>query len=283
MENNMISLSEFLFDYPLYTKVYGEDAVKIFSELKGSSFNKLDIEGYNPVEKCDTTYSLYYGLGCYHDYEIMNDSYSISYRLHKVSLYDVHEVILRCKRYGTLFHFLIRLDEMDDSKIISKVGQYPSVADIHIGQVHKYDAVLKKEKMREFTKAIGLAANGVGIGSFVYLRRVFEFLVFEAVERAQKDDGDFNKELFDKSKMNEKIKMLAGYLPEFLVENYKIYGILSKGVHELSEDECKEYFTVLRESIEMILDEKLERFKKEKRKKEIRAALNTITKKLTEE
>ena len=259
----MISLSEFLFDYPLYTKVYGEDAVKIFSELKGGSFDEVDIEGYNPVEKCDTTYSLYYGLGCYHSYLGLSDSCNISFRLHKVSLYDVHEVILRCKRYGTLFHFLIRLDEKDGDKAVSKVGQYPSVADIHIGQVHKYDAVLKKEKMREFTKAIGLAANGVGIGSFVYLRRVFEFLVFEAVERAQKDDGDFNKELFDKSKMNEKIKMLAGYLPEFLVENYKIYGILSKGVHELSEDECKEYFTVLRESIEMIVDEKLERLKKE--------------------
>lgn len=279
----MISLSEFLFDYPLYTKVYGEDAVKIFSELKGGSFDKVDIEGYNPVEKCDTTYSLYYGLGCYHNYLGLNDSCNISFRLHKVSLYDVHEVILRCKRYGTLFHFLIRLDEKDGDKAVSKVGQYPSVADIHIGQVHKYDAVLKKEKMREFTKAIGLAANGVGIGSYVYLRRVFEHLVFEAVERIQKDDGDFNKELFDKSKMNEKIKMLAGYLPEFLVENYKIYGILSKGVHELSEDECKEYFTVLRESIEMILDEKLERLQKDKRKKEIRTALNTITKKLTEE
>lgn len=279
----MISLSEFLFDYPLYTKVYGEDAVKIFSELKGGNFDKVDIEGYNPVEKCDTTYSLYYGLGCYHSYLGLNDSCNISFRLHKVSLYDVHEVILRCKRYGTLFHFLIRLDEKDGDKAVSKVGQYPSVADIHIGQVHKYDAVLKKEKMREFTKAIGLAANGVGIGSYVYLRRVFEHLVFEAVERIQKDDGDFNKELFDKSKMNEKIKMLAGYLPEFVVENYKIYGILSKGVHELSEDECKEYFTVLRESIEMILDEKLERLQKEKRKKEIRTALNTITKKLTEE
>lgn len=279
----MISLSEFLFDYPLYTKVYGEDAVKFFSELKGGSFDKVDIEGYNPVEKCDTTYSLYYGLGCYHSYLGLNDSCNISFRLHKVSLYDVHEVILRCKRYGTLFHFLIRLDEKDGDKAVSKVGQYPSVADIHIGQVHKYDAVLKKEKMREFTKAIGLAANGVGIGSYVYLRRVFEHLVFEAVERIQKDDGDFNKELFDKSKMNEKIKMLAGYLPEFMVENYKIYGILSKGVHELSEDECKEYFTVLRESIEMILDEKLEGLQKEKRKKEIRTALNTITKKLTEE
>lgn len=277
----MISLSEFLFDYPLYTKVSGEDADKIFTELKGGCFNKVDIEGYNPVEKCDTTYSLYYGLGCYHSFEMMNDSYSINCTFHKVSLYDVHEVILQCKRYGTFFHFLIRIEDKNDNIKISKVGQYPSVADLHIGRVHKYDKVIPNDKMREFTKGIGLAANGVGIGSYVYLRRVFEYLVFEAVGCAQKCDTEFDIELFDRSKMNEKVKMLTGYLPEFLVENYKIYGILSKGVHELSEDDCKEYFTVLRESIEMILDEKLERLQKEKRKKEISSALNTITKKLT--
>ena len=33
----MISLSEFLFDYPLYTKVSGEDADKIFTELNNTS------------------------------------------------------------------------------------------------------------------------------------------------------------------------------------------------------------------------------------------------------
>ena len=41
--------------------------------------------------------------------------------------------------------------------------------------------------MREFTKAIGLAANGVGIGSFVYLRRIFENLVFQAFDEAKKE------------------------------------------------------------------------------------------------
>jgi hypothetical protein len=36
-----------------------------------------------------------------------------------------------------------------------------------------------------------------------------------------------------------------------------MYGILSKGLHELSEDECKTYFPVLRTAIEIILDEKI--------------------------
>jgi len=278
----MITLDEFAFDVPLYFKVLDTDDNGIISSLSGWSVGRTVINGYNPIEKCETTYVLYYGIGSYHSF-LGGDFPKISCSSTKADLYDVHEIIFKCKRLGTKLHLLIRIVTDESNTYVFKVGQYPSVADMHIGQVHKYDKVLTKDKMREFTKAIGLAANGVGIGSFVYLRRVFEFLVFEAVERVQKDDGDFNKELFDKSKMNEKIKMLAGYLPEFLVENYKIYGILSKGVHELSEDECKEYFTVLRESIEMILDEKLERLQKEKRKKEIRTALNTITKKLTEE
>ena len=275
----MITLDEFVFDVPLYVKVLNTEENNIISLLSGWAPHKTIINGYNSIEKCDTTYMLHYGLGSYHSF-IGGDLPRISYTGRKVDLYDVHEVIFKCRRFGTRLHILVKIVEEDSCTYVMKVGQSPSVADIHIGQVHKYDAVLKKEKMREFTKAIGLAANGVGIGSFVYLRRIFESLIFEAMEIAQKRGEEFNKEQFAKSRMNERIKMLSGYLPDFLVENYKIYGILSKGIHELSEEECKEYFTVLRESIEMILDEKLERLQKEKRKKEISSALSVITEKV---
>ena len=40
--------------------------------------------------------------------------------------------------------------------------------------IKQYDKELRKPDLKEFTRAIGLAANGVGIGSFVYLRRIFE-------------------------------------------------------------------------------------------------------------
>ena len=81
--------------------------------------------------------------------------------------------------------------------------------------------------------------------------------------------------------MDDKIKFLKGNLPAFLVENHSIYGILSKGIHELSEEDCKNYFTILRESIELILDEKLEQLQKDKKKKEIRSALSKICKDIT--
>lgn len=272
----MMTLDEFVFDVPLYVKVVDAEENSIISALSGWNVNKIVVNGYNPIDQCDTTYTLHYGLGSYHSF-LGGDLPKISYTGNKVDLYDVHEVIFKCRRFGTKLHILVKVVEEDSGTYIMKVGQSPSVADIHIGQVHKYNKVLSKERMREFTKAIGLAANGVGIGSFVYLRRIFEHLVFEALETAKKVDTEFNETAFTSARMNERIQMLSDYLPDFLVENHNIYGILSKGVHELSEEECKKYFTVLKESIEIILDEKLEAFRKAKHKKAIGDAIAEIT------
>ncbi len=51
--------------------------------------------------------------------------------------------------------------------------------------------------------------------------------------------------------------MLKGYLPQFMVDKKIIYGILSKGIHELSEKECLDFFDTLRESITLILEQKI--------------------------
>ena len=40
--------------------------------------------------------------------------------------------------------------------------------------------------------------------------------------------------------MDEKIVMLRTELPQFLVDNREWYGLVSKGIHELTEEECKE-------------------------------------------
>ncbi len=37
-----------------------------------------------------------------------------------------------------------------------------------------------------------------------------------------------------------------------------MYSILSKGIHELSEEECLQYFKLMKIGIELILDEQLE-------------------------
>jgi hypothetical protein len=74
--------------------------------------------------------------------------------------------------------------------------------------------------------------------------------------------------------------LLRDHLPEFLFENRSIYGILSKGIHELSEEECKEYFPVVRGAIEMILDAKLQEVERAKKLKSNQASISAIAGKL---
>ena len=129
--------------------------------------------------------------------------------------------------------------------------------------------------MKDFTKAIGLAANGVGTGSFVYLRRIFEHLVFEIARQAIAD-GEIDEKKFLTARMDEKIEMLKNHLPDVLVTNKALYGVLSKGIHELSEDECLDYFSVVREIIELILDEFEFARKKAERLKQASGKLATV-------
>jgi len=65
--------------------------------------------------------------------------------------------------------------------------------------------------------------------------------------------------------MDEQIAILKLHLPKFLVDNRKLYGIMSMGVHTLSEAECLEAFPVVRVGIELILDEHLEQQAREKK------------------
>ena len=75
------------------------------------------------------------------------------------------------------------------------------------------------------------------MGSFVYLWRVFERLITRRFEEFKVEEG-WNDAKFVGKRMSEKIELLEHYLPDFLVRNKKVYSILSRGIHELQEEEC---------------------------------------------
>jgi hypothetical protein len=161
-----------------------------------------------------------------------------------------------------------------------KIGQFPSVASLAEEKLKKYRSILSKEQYKELNRGIGLTSHGVGIGAFVYLRRIFEGLIMEASKEAIAIEK-LNEQDFLKNRMDDKIQLLKNYLPNFLYENRSIYGILSKGVHELSENECLEYFPVLKIGIEIILDQKLETHERKKKEQEIATQLSKIKKQLS--
>jgi hypothetical protein len=169
-------------------------------------------------------------------------------------LNKIHPINLYCSRVEE--HKMQQILYFSNTQLF-KIGQYPSIAEISQPELKKYRAVLSKEKYTELNRGVGLISHGVGIGSFVYLRRIFEDLIEEANLKLSVIEG-WNDEIYSKARMNDKIDILKSELPEFLVENKGLYGILSKGIHELSEDECKEYFPTVKLGIELILDEKLE-------------------------
>lgn len=185
--------------------------------------------------------------------------------------------VYRCSRDNNHSYYVYYLKSKD---ILQKIGQWPSVADFQIPQAEKYRKILGDEEYKELTRGIGLAAHGVGIGSFVYLRRVFENLIEEAHTRAMTENKGFLNGEYLKAKMDNKIKMVKDYLPEFLVENRTLYAILSTGIHDLTEDVCLQYFETVKIGIEQILDEKITQEEKADKAARAREAIQKISKDL---
>jgi hypothetical protein len=179
----------------------------------------------------------------------------------------------RCTRnqsHCMKFYFSIR-----NSKIC-KVGQYPALADLHQSDISKYRRILGRHRYAEFARAVGLYAHDIRIGSFVYLRRIFEDLITKAHEMALQD-ASWNESAFQSAHMPDRIKLLENHLPEIMVENANIYGILSKGIHELTEEECLGYFTTIKAGIKLILDEEIARKEREEDIKAITSGIGRIT------
>lgn len=183
---------------------------------------------------------------------------------------------LQCSRDSSHRLYFLFIAE---GQSIQKIGQYPSLADLSLYDIQKYSKALDRKYFQEFTKAIGLASHGIGVGSFVYLRRIFEFLIDEAHQQS-KESEDWDENLYLKSRMSEKISLLRTKLPEFLIDNSALYSILSKGLHELGEDECLAAFPVVKLGIEIILDDKLEKSRKEKKLLEAKKTIANLNSKI---
>jgi hypothetical protein len=172
------------------------------------------------------------------------------------------------------YYFLLH-----DGELI-KIGQRPSLADMASAEVRKYQKVLGSERVQELQRAIGLAAHGVGIGSFVYLRRIFESLV-EEHRKATDPDGTLFPD-WNQKRMGDRIKALASSLPVFLVSNTQLHGVLSAGVHTLSDDQCRAAFPVVKAAILLILQQDHERAEKAKMEKTLAADLTKLGSQLGE-
>lgn len=248
------SISEFCLEVPLYQTFQHDRSIE--SEVYHFISDAVNLDCY--CVDCGKE-SVFIGesndIGRSYNYSIRD---TLVFKEFSCSRVPVHKI-----------HFLFQIKE----KKIFKIGQFPSQADFSLPDIKKYRKVLKKEDYEEFHRGVGLVTHGVGIGAVVYLRRIFEKLITDAHSKAASDEN-WNQEAYEKSRISEKIELLKHQLPEFLVEQKSLYGILSKGIHELSEQDCLEAFPIVKLGIELILDEEIE---KKKRQEKLEAATKGIS------
>jgi hypothetical protein len=270
-EQNKNNSLPFLEDFFLKNPLYKDFQVDIFDDFKVQDVKnfKGTIDAF--CIKCKKSSTFRRVDMNQREYEEYDDYPRSS---HESNVFCVSFACTRNENHNMYFYFMVHDSLSTDHDTVTKIGQYPSLADLNSDKIKKYRKILG-DKYEEFSRAVGLASHGVGIGSFVYLRRIFENLIEEAHQEAIKTNS-CNEDDYRKSRMDERIELLKDSLPDFLVENKVIYSILSKGIHELSENECLKYFDPVKIGIELILDEKLEKLDREAKIKEAKKSLSEI-------
>jgi len=180
------------------------------------------------------------------------------------------DLIFNCARnakHHLEFNYRINIEK----GFLVKIGQYPSAFDLSSGYINKYDTILDENYIRELKSALVTLSHGYAVASYTYFRRIYDHIIFEIFEKRlstinEDEDKEEFKNQFESVRWNEKIELLKDDLPELLVNNKSYYQVLSKGIHELSEEECNNYCPILKEGIFLILDDKIDKKNKEKQK-----------------
>lgn len=233
-----IQLKDFLFEYSLYQEVQISDADNL-----GFLDSSEDIDYYNPELNEITTFK----HKKTHYYDLHVENRTLIYGRNNPDKYNLFfqyggycSFIMECARREIRIIFTFYLNKKKST--LQKIGQYPFVASFQEHNFLKdFKDIILEEDARTQSKANGLFAHGIGAGALVYLRRVFERIIFQTWYQNKEACG-ITEEDFKRKRMDEKIETLSNYLPQMILQNKAIYGVLSKGIHELEEEECMTIF-----------------------------------------
>jgi hypothetical protein len=175
-----------------------------------------------------------------------------------------------CQRCLKTYFYVFRYEQ----GVMTKIGQFPSIADIAFTELRGIEAGLEESDRKELGKALGLYAHGAALGGFAYLRRVFERMIDRAQQRMV-DQGRAVEE-FSNLKMAEKVAAVADELPSAVVSQKGVFAVLSLGLHELDEEKCRELFPLMKAVIFQMLEEEEHLRKKAKSERETAGALSKV-------
>lgn len=156
--------------------------------------------------------------------------------------------ILTCnldENHQYVIYYEVYFDEKEF--VITKIGQNVSPYEIGLPEIKKYDKFLDEFDIKEdYRKVFIHRIHGDYIAALLYLRRVFEKMINKLIDDSTDSQTPMDvkiKNLKKDNKINPDIEELTG----------SVYALMSKGIHELNNEECNELFNSLNEFVEMQL------------------------------
>lgn len=178
---------------------------------------------------------------------------------------------ISCNNNSThLYSLNLLISIQKDKLIVTKVGQYPTMLSIKGFDFDKYKKQLKRYDAYEDYKNADLSmANNFHAGAYTYLRRVYEKQLNYYVEK--------DKPVLTDNRTETRIKAVKNNFDPRIHEHLSnLYSILSIGIHELDEEESKNYYEYLKAMIDMQLQYEKSKDEEDKQTKSLSTKISNI-------
>lgn len=170
------------------------------------------------------------------------------------------------------YMMMVSLELKNGEFYVRKIGQNPSMLTIKGFDFDKYKNELEIiNAYVDYKKADLSFADHFYVGAYAYLRRIFEKMIAKYLEGVTTKDNRMDTKIeAAKERFDPRIKGMLSNL----------YGILSISIHELDEDQSKDYYIYLKAIIDIQLEfERTER-EKENQTKSLSSILGKINSEL---
>ena len=248
-----VELYNLLMQKGTYAKVSEVDA-NIFEQFTSSNgFSTLDLH----CPKCNENKTFVYvdwdyikGLGGY----VKGSNY----------YQNTRSIFYKCPTCGQCVLFIFHFD----GNSIIKLAQYPSLYDVSRDELKKYqkNKLIDKDSFREIYKAETCASSGYYVAAYTYMRRVYETMLMSVFTDNQGAIG-LSEDEFRKLHSDKKLEAIKDYLAIDDEIYLPLYGLLSAGIHAMTEEQCCEDYVVLKPILlEILAEQKAKQEQADKRK-----------------
>ena len=155
---------------------------------------------------------------------------------------------------------------------IRKIGQKPLNIDLQERHSNEYKTILDSyDSFNDYRNYEQCESRNLLAGACTYLRRIFEKMIYAKL----KNSGKTEEEIKALNHIEDKIKEVRDQFDDDIQEVLnQSYGLLSKGIHELSNDEIDTFYKLILEVINIQLESEKESRERDEKRKKLRSEIN---------